>query len=527
MFGLELIVAIGIAVLLGNLVARRFGAAVPVVLVVAGLALSLIPPLRGIGLPSEVVLILFLPPLLYWESLTTSAREIRRFLRGITLTGTLLVAFTAAVVAVVGRLCGLSWGAAWLIGAAVAPTDATAVAALGKSLSRGNLTTLRGESLINDGTALVVFALAVEAASGPADLSAWRLTGMFLLSFGGGIVVGLAVGWLIFQLRKLVSDPLLSNVIQILTPFTVYLAAEAIHASGVLAVVTSGLLMAREAPRVISAQARQQATSFWTMSTFLLNGALFVLIGMELPIAVGALTGPEILLGMFLTAVIYAAILLARFVFLNVTVGLIRAIDRRPQQRTLRGTFRGRIVSTVAGFRGGVSLAVALAVPATLPNGGGFPARDMIIFVTAGVVVTSLVLQGIALPHVIKWAHLPADTAPDEELELARRTMSREAMEALPEIARQAGINPDVVDAVEREFRDRLATWTTTYEHHSDQISSRARQYNALRLGLLAHKRETAVRLRDEAVIDDTVLRRIQAQLDVEEIRLRGPAEVE
>jgi CPA1 family monovalent cation:H+ antiporter len=528
MFGLELLVALGLAVLLGTLLAHRFGIAVPVVLLAAGLLLSLFPAFRGVGLPPEVVLLLFLPALLFWESLTTSLREIRRFLRGIILTGTLLVVVTAAAVAAVGHALGLSWGTAWLIGAAVAPTDATAVSALGRALPRRHMTTLRAESLINDGTALVLYGLALGFVTGEADIGPGHVLGLFVRSFAGGVAVGLAAGWLIFQARRRIRDPLLGNVATVLTPFVTYLLAEEIHASGVLAVVTCGLFMARVTPLAISAQTRQQATSFWSLTTFLLNGGLFVLVGMQLPAAVRGLSSGELGTAVLVTAAVYVTILLSRLGFLTVTIYAIRALDRRPQQRLLRTTARGRVVSMTAGFRGAVSLAVALAVPTTLPGGTDFPARDMIVFVTAGVVVASLVLQGLALPRVIRWARLPEDTSVGDELRVAGRTATQEALQQLPRLADTLGIDPDVLDEVRAQYEQHLAESFAEDEDGDRANSARRRdQHLGLRLAVIASKRKTVVRLRDEHVIDDTVLRRIQSQLDLEEVRLSGQPDLE
>ncbi|MFC9839607.1 Na+/H+ antiporter [Rhodococcus sp. NPDC127530] len=398
-------------------------------------------------------------------------------------------------------------------------------------MPRRHLTTLRAESLINDGTALVLYGLALGFVTGEADISPVHVLGLFTLSFAGGIAVGLVAGWLIFQARRRIRDPLLGNVVTLLTPFVTYLLAEEIHASGVLAVVTCGLLMARVAPLAISAQTRQQATPFWTLTTFLLNGALFVLVGMQLPAAVSGLSSAALGTAVLVTAAVYATVLLARLGFLTVTIYTIRALDRRPQQRLLRTTARGRVVSMTAGFRGAVSLAVALAVPATLPGGAGFPARDMIVFVTAGVVVASLVVQGLALPRVIRWARLPEDTSVGDELRLAQRTATQEALERLPQIADALGVDTDIADEVRIEYDEHLAHSLDEDEDEEDVLRTapvhRRRQHQALSLALIAQKRQTIVRLRDEGVIDDTVLRTIQSHLDIEEIRLAGPPEVD
>lgn len=528
MLALQLIVAIGTAVVVANLAARRAGVAVPVVLVALGLLLSLVPAFDHVGLEPEVVLLLFLPPLLYWESLTTSSREIRRFIRGITLTGILLVVVTAAAVAVVAHLLGLSWTTSWLIGAALAPTDATAVSALGTGLGRRSLTILRAESLINDGTTLVVFALALEASQHHHPFTVGHTAALAARSFGGGIVVGLAVGWLAIQIRRRIDDHTIANVVAVLSPFAAYLLAEEVHASGVVAVVLCGLLSAHLAPTRVTAAARTQQTPFWTLTTFGLNGALFVLVGLELPDALGALPGSDIVKGIAVTAAVHAGLLATRLLFLLVSAGVIRALDRRPRQRELRTTNRARVVNTVAGFRGAVSLAVALAVPATITTSGG-RSRDMVVFVTAGVVTTSLVLQGLLLPRVIRWARLPEDRSEADELALAWNTAGRETYEALPRMAAELHIGDDVLQWLRRDYADHLTAWSAGNEHGEDDqdeastAATRLEQYRTLRLAALEHQRHAVVRLRNEGTIDDTVLRRVQDRLDAEEVRFRAP----
>lgn len=524
MLGLELVVALCAAVLAGSVLARRFSLPTPAVLVASGLLLSAVPAFHGVGLPPEMVLLLFLPALLYWESLTTSLREIRRFLRGVLLTGTVLVVLTAAAVAAVAHALGLDWGTAWIIGAAVAPTDATAVSSVGGALPRRQTTVLRAESLINDGTALVVYATAVGVVTGVARIDAWSLTSVFAVSFGGGVAVGLAVGWVMFEVRRRIAEALFANVASVLTPFVAYLIAEMVHASGVLAVVTCGLYVSQVAPRTIAASVRQQGAAFWTLSTFLLNGGLFVLVGLHLPASVRELTSVTLGRAVLVTGAVYATTLAVRIVFLIVTAYTIRALDRRPQQRLLRASNRSRVVSTVAGLRGAVSLAVALSVPEVLPGGGAFPDRDLIVFVVAGIVVNSLVIQGLALPWVIGWARFPSDHSVRDELRLAQHTATEEALQALPELARDQGTSPEVVERLRREYAEHLTAARADQAGHDDHPALlRARQYTQLRLALIAHKRGTVIRLRDERRIDDTVLRQIQARLDTEELRLLPP----
>lgn len=517
----EIVVAVCLAIIVGSVIARRIGLAAPVVLVALGSLLTVVPALRGVGLPPETVLLLFLPALLYWESLTTSLREIRRFIRGVLLSGTVLVVVTAAAVAAVLHALGVAWGPAWIIGAALAPTDATAVAALGHRLPRSNRIVLQAESLINDGTALVVYGLAVAFATGAEPVTAGGALRLFAVSFGGGVLVGLAMGWPFYRARRYLTDPLLGNSLSLLTPFVAYLLAESIHASGVVAVVVAGLFMSQVAPLAVAAQVRVQGAAFWSVLTFLLNGALFVLVGVQLPSTVRELSTDTLGHAVLLVLAAYLTMLATRLAFLNVSMVIIRALDRRPYQRTLRGTARGRVVSMVAGFRGAISLAVALSVPQALPGGAGFPARDLIVFVTGTVVVLSLVVQGFALPRVIGWARLPADTSADDEYLLAKERATRDALDALPGLAERFEAPADVVGRLRAEYDGHLAAITAD----DDGVAlGRAQQYRELSLALIARKRATVVALRDDRTIDDTVLRRLQAGLDAEEVRFAPPA---
>ena len=521
LLGLELVVTLGAVVLVCGLAARRFRVAPPVLLLATGALLGFATGLRRVHLPPEVVLLLFLPALLYWESLTTSLREIRSNLRPNILLSTGLVIATAAAVAAVAHALGLGWGPAWVLGAAVAPTDATAVGVLARMLPRSTLTVMRAESLVNDGTALVIYALAVGITRGQEHFGVLHVTALFLLAYVGGAAAGAVTAWLAVQVRRRVDDPLLGNVAIILTPFTAFLLAEAIHASGVLAVVVCGLIISQAGPRVGRADTRQQTQAFWSLATFLLNGALFVLVGLELQAAVHGLTSDALTHGLIAVLAVSATVIGARFVWLFTTPYLIRALDRRPQQRLRRVGARARVVSAMAGFRGAVSLAAALAVPETVVSGAPFPGRDVIIFVTAGVIVVTLVVQGLLLPVAVRWARLPLDTSVQTERHFAEILATEEALDAIPQLATGLGTDPEVSGRLRREYSKHLRLLRANDAGADDEPALRYdQQYTALRLAVLAHKRDTVLRLRDERRSDDIVLRQIQARLDIEEVRL-------
>ena len=524
MLGLELVVVLAVALIACSVLARRLRIAPAVLLLVTGILLGLLPALHEVRLPPEVVLLLFLPALLFWESLTTSLQGIRRDLRGIILTSTVLVVLTAAAVAAVAHAFGVPWGVAWVLGAALAPTDATAVAAFARSMPRRNVTILKAESLINDGTALVIYGIAVGVTVGEQEVTALGITGEFLLSYLGGAAAGAVIAAAgLFVLRRL-DDPILKNVALILIPFGSYLLAELVHASGVLAVVVAGLITTQVGPRVSSATSRRQSESFWSLATFILNGSLFVLVGLEVSTAVRSLPPAEIGIALVMAVVVWLVILAVRYAFLFGAVALIRLLDRRPSQRARRMGYRTRIVGGMAGFRGAVSLAAALAVPTTLSSGDAFPDRNLIIFVTAGVIVLTLVVQGVLLPPLVRWARFPADSGPEDERRLAETVASEEALAAIPEVAEELDVDADIRERVTREVEEHLAVLRAEPGDSDDDGVTLAHsdQYRAIRLALIARKRVAVLALRDEQRIDDTVLRRVQALLDVEEVRLRG-----
>ncbi|MGK5741685.1 Na+/H+ antiporter [Micromonospora sp. URMC 103] len=524
LLGLELVVLVGLALLVSSVLARRLRVPPPVLLLGSGVLLGFAPALREAHLPPQIVLLLFLPALLFWESLTTSLREIRSNLRVIVLLSTLLVVATAAAVAAVAHALGLPWGPAWVLGAAVAPTDATAVGVLARALPRRTVTVLRAESLVNDGTALVIYGLAVGITVGEERLTTPHVSWLVVLAYGGGALVGLAIGWLLLQVRRRTHDPLQDNLVSLLFPFTAFLVAERIHASGVLAVVVTGLWLSQAGPREVRADTRQQGTAFWTLSTFVLNGALFVLIGLEVQSAVRGLTSVDVTRGLLAVGAVSATVIGVRFAWHFTTPYVIRLVDRRPQQRLRRVGARARVVSGIAGFRGAVSLAAALAVPQTLRSGAPFPDRDTIVFVTAGVIVVTLVTQGLLLPAVVRWARLPRDTAAERELHLAETVATEEALDALPRLAADLGTDPDVVERLSREYRKRLRVLRASRGETDDEVVLRYdEQYNALRRAVLAYKRAAVVRLRDERHIDDSVLRQVQYRIDLEEVRLARP----
>lgn len=597
MEGLEVTVLLGLTILVGTLIAPRVRLALPLVLVIFGLLLGFVPPLREVQLPPETVLLLFLPVMLFWESLTTSLRSIRRDFRYILPMSTVLVVASAFAVAGIGVLFGMPWEIALILGAAVAPPDATAVAALGRLLPRRMFMKLKAESLTNDGTALVLYAIAVSLALG-GQITPLSVTLDVLISYVGGIAAGVVIAALGYLLLRRTSSTIVINVALLLIPFTAFLAAELVHASGVLAVVVAGLIVAYVSPRVTTASSRRQADAAWPFGVFLLNGALFVLIGLEVQYVAHEISAAAIGRLVLITLAVWATLLVVRYLFQLLNVPFQRNGPRpAPGSRA-----RARAVSTVAGMRGAVSLAIALSVPTTITEGGAINGRDEIVFVTAGVILLSLLVQGPLLPAIVRWARFPVDHAEDEEYELAERAISGAALAALDDLAAEHGVGQEVLDRVrsegyqllefanarslareqalvdaEAEALDEMlgepdplgesdplgagvvgtagtdagagarreqaslgGTEQLAREDATDgtilQIIAtsadvdlaqrspliRHEEHTRLKLALIDRKREVLLGLRGAGTVDDIVVRRISARLDLEQVRLQG-----
>ncbi|RLV48239.1 Na+/H+ antiporter [Nocardioides mangrovicus] len=518
MLGLEIVVVLGVALVMAGALARRYPIAPAIVLVVLGVLVGFVPHLRAAQLPPEVVLLLFLPALLYWESLTTSLREIRNNLRVVVLTSTALVVATAAAVAVAAHWLGLEWGPAWVLGAALAPTDATAVGVLARDLPRRTVTVLRAESLVNDGTALVLYGLAVGVTVGEEQLTGWHVSWLLVLAYGGGVLSGALVGLLSWQLRRRMDDPMLESIAMLVTPFAAFLLADAVDASGVLAVVVCGLFMSQVTPRITSAVTRQIVLPFWALSTTVLSSALFVLVGLSAQSAVRGLSSASAMRALADVLVVTAVVVAVRWVWLYTTPYLIRLVDRRPAQRLRRVPARQRTVNAIAGFRGAVSLAAVLAVPHTLDSGLPFPDRDLMVVVACGVIVLTL-LQALLLPAVVRFARLPVDTSVDDEVQLAEEYMLQTAADVLDSTAAELGSGERVVARVRYELDKQRTLLAATVGMPDDPVLEHHSQYATLSLALIGRRREALLELRDEQRIDDIVLRRVQARLDNEEVR--------
>ena len=528
MFGLVLIVALVSAVIVGTVIGRRYSVGPPVLLIVFGALLGLIPDFGDVHINGQIVLLLFLPAILYWEGLNTSFREIRANLRIIIFLSVALVIATAVAVSWTARALGMESHAAAVLGAVLSPTDAAAVAGLAKRLPRRSLTVLKAESVINDGTALVLFAVTLHVAIGEAAISRADLVVLFVGSYLGGIAAGLVVGGLVILMRKRIDAPQEEGALSLLTPFAAFLLAQAMDCSGVVAVMVSALVLAYAGPVVIRARSRLQAFGFWDIATFLLNGSLWVFVGVQIP---GALHGIAHVDGglrhaAYLALAVTAVVIASRIFWGEITTMLIRLIDRRAAQRARRVSLRQRFVTAWAGFRGAVSLAAALAVPTTTLSGAPFPDRSLLIFIVVFVILVTVLVQGTTLPAVVRWARMPDDVAHAEELQLARTRGVQAALEALPAVADEVGLSDELRRRLQKEYEEKAALVRATEDGETNSHVVKGKdKVRRVRVGVLEHKRREITLLRNQNLIDDIVLRELQNEMDLEEVQLLDPAD--
>jgi monovalent cation/hydrogen antiporter len=506
--------------------ARRLQTPYPIILVIAGIALSLAPGIPRVNLDPDLVFFVFLPPLLYAGAWTTSWRDFSYNLVSILSLAVALVAFTVLGVAFTAKwlFAGFNWPLGIVLGAVVAPTDAIAATSIAKRLGlpRRIVDVLEGESLINDATGL----LALEFGIGMVLYGQTPGVGEAVLRLcwlaAGGIGIGLLLGRLVewFELR--IDDAPIEITISLLVPYAAYLAGQSVRASGVLAVVASGLYLSRQSTRFFSPRVRIEAYAVWNALGFVLNGLVFVLIGLQLPYVLAGIRGQYGLRALLLYGALFSAVVIllrllwvfpgARFAYF-IRRRLLGQPEQTPGPRPL-------FVVGWTGMRGVVALAAALSLPRMLSDGSPFPRRNLIIFLTFCVIVVTLVGQGLSLPALIRALGLAGDHEARCELAEAQRIILREALRHVEEARakddpRWAGLYDDLA----QHYRERLEALDQSADGNGPEAH---RKYTALLRELFQVERETAIRLRNEGRISDDVLRQIEHDLDLREARLMG-----
>jgi monovalent cation/hydrogen antiporter len=517
-FGLLLAIA-GLAV-----VARVVGVPYPITLVLGGAVIGFLPGVPTVELDPDIVLLIFLPPLLYGAAFFSSVRELRQNVKAIATLAIPLVFVTMAAVAVVAHeVVGLGWSESFVLGAIVSPTDAVAPTEIMRRVGapRRLVAIVEGENLTNDWTALVLYRFAV-AAVVSGSFTLWKAGLEFIASGVGGLIVGLAAGWLIRQVRSRIDDPPTEITISILSGYVGYLPAEELGFSGVIAAVTTGLYMAWYTPQLTTAVMRLQGVAVWEILTFLLNAVLFLLVGLQLPGILDALsgraTGELVLWG----ALVSAVVVLVRLAWVFTLPYVSRLIDRRESRRRRRLGAPQRFVVGWAGMRGSVSLAAALAIPLETDAGAPFPGRDLIIFLAFAVILVTLVGQGLTLSPLIEWFGVHDDGEETHEDTLARRRVAEAALARLEELGEPEWISPESVGRARQLFDYRQRRFGALEDGDGDNYEERAEAWRRLMYDLYDAQREALLELRNTGAISDEVRRRVERDIDLEETRIEN-----
>jgi CPA1 family monovalent cation:H+ antiporter len=493
----------------------------PALLVLGGLALALTPGLPRVELDPETVFFVFIPPLLYRAALLTSWRDFRSHLRAILTMAVLMLLGTVAAVAAVAHslTTEFTWASAFVLGAIISPPDAVAAVAVMRRLGvpRSVVTILEGEGLVNDAVALVAYRMAMTAVvTGGFTVAQGAM--WFVTAAAGGIAIGFAVAGLVVLIRKKVGrSPLVENTISILTPFAAFIPADRLNVSGVLSVVTVGLTLGRIGPRIVSPETRLQATAMWEMITFLLEGLIFILIGLYLPTSMEALAHHSLKQLLGYSAVISAVVVFVRLIGVFPAAYGLRFMARVAGARWPYPNWKNVAFTGWAGMRGGDSLVIALSLPLMTSLGAPFPARDLIIFLTFAVILVTLVLQGFTFGGAVRLLGLKDDGLEHEEEAHARRKSIEAGLAHLEELAKRPEAPADHI----QDLRDRHARRL----HHLmvkdapvlfPEKRGQMKAYRELRLEMLTAERRALIQLRDDGKISDGVMQVIQRDLDLE-----------
>jgi CPA1 family monovalent cation:H+ antiporter len=480
----------------------------PILLVLGGLGLGFIPGIPEVQMPPEVVLVGVLPPLLYAAAFFTGVRDLQRKIKQISLLAVGLVLATMIGVALVAHaVTDLSWPACFVLGAVVSPTDPIAATAIARRLGipRGIVTVVEGESLLNDATALVLYASAVTAVVA-GTFSFFEASLAFVASVLGGVLIGLAVGWVVALVRGRLDNIPAEITIALLTGYLAYIPAQALHVSGVLAAVTVGIYMGWRAPELSTPQMRLEGRAVFTTLVFVLNALLFTLVGLQLRPIVEDLTGQSAWELVGEAVAVTATVMLVR-------IGWVFLVGH--------GNPRHWAVVSWMGMRGAVSLAAALALPLETDAGLPFPGRDLIIFLAFCVILGTLVVQGLSLPWLIERLGLEDDGIEMKEDTKARILAAEAAIQRLDELVEEEWVREDTAERMRGLYTFRRSRFAARFDGNDDDgIEQRSMDYQRLRRELLEAERAEIVSLRRQGRISDDVMRRVERDLDLEDQRL-------
>jgi monovalent cation/hydrogen antiporter len=508
-----------------GLLALKLKVPYPIVLVVGGLALSFVPGIPRITLNPDVIFFVVLPPLLYYAAWLTSWREFSYNLVSIFFLAFGLVGFTVLAVSEAGQyfLPSFDWRMGLILGAVVGPTDAIAATSIARriGLPKRAIDILEGESLVNDASALLAleFGLAMLMRGETPTFTAGLLRLVYLTT--AGILVGLVIAEIVHQIEHRIEDAPIEIALSILTPYVAYLAADAIRASGVLAVVACGLYLSRKSSHIFSANVRLQAWAVWDSLVFILNGLVFVLIGLQLPYVLAAIHGYSLSTLVGYGAVFSALIILLRLIWIYPGAYFSNLIRRRILgQNEPLPSLKQIFVVGWTGMRGVISLAAAIALPHTI-GGAPFAQRNIIIFLAFSAILVTLVLQGLTLPAMVRALGLAGSQSHHPEEKEARRAILQAALDHLNEA--RGKDNPEIAEVyadLERHYRHRLAVLVEDGSAGDGANPRFYRRFIELSRELLRVERHTAVRLRNQRLISDELLRELEREFDLGEERL-------
>jgi CPA1 family monovalent cation:H+ antiporter len=522
----QLLIVLGVAAvtLVGVAVLRRAGVPAPVVLVVAGLIIGFLPFVPDVSLEPDVVLLGLLPLLVYDAAVTSSPTAFLRDAGPIGVLAVLLVIATAFAVAAVAHWLGhLSWPISFVLGTAVGPTDAAAATSIATRLGlpRRLVTILEGEALFNDATALVLYAAAVTAAT-TGYFSVLHTAGAIVYSTLAGAAIGLAVGVVGRWLRNRIDDPPIEIAGSLLLAYVAYLPAEAVHASGVLAAVTAGLYLGWHSSSAFSARSRLQSAAFWETLVFLINAALFVLVGLEFHTFTTEARGPLGRLAVTGVAVV-STVILVRLLWMWTSGWLIRPGRDSSGLATRRG-WRERLILGWSGMRGAITLAALLAVPRLTKAGRPLAGRDDIIYLGFAVIIVTLVGQGMTLPSLVRRLGLREHPSVADAERQGRLELTRAALDYIGRACDTGNLPDELTDGLRAQYLARLHRLETATETEGleDEVVATAGAELRLRRDLVTFQRRTLSDLRQQGRVGITTLRTIEHDLDLEEARLRS-----
>ncbi len=522
---IEIIIGLVFVATVVSALAQRVGISYPIALMLGGLLLSLIPSIPTIQLDPNVIFLVFIPPLVYLPASQVRLIDIQKSWFPILMLSVGLVLVTLFAVAAVTHYAipGYGWSASFLLAAIIAPTDMIAVLAVTRRspLPRAVERVLDGESLFNDVVAFVAYKISLLAVLTNAYFPLATFV-EFIWDLVAGIAAGLAVGYLSIWVRHRVQDPAVSSAASLLTSFAAYLGGEALGASGVLATVTAGLCVGRELSRILQPEARQGSFSFWGGVNFMLEGLAFVLIGLELRPTLQQLSQRSYSELIGDATVVIATVVLVRLVWVAAIFSLRHAVLALFQKDNRQSNWRHAAIVAWAGPRGVESLAAAIGIPLLIKDGTtGFPQREMTIFLSFSVIVFTLLVQGGTLSWLIRWLNLPPDHTESQEENLARLAASQAALDVLSNANSVSEEMVDQIQQLRRYYEHRVQFYLSTQAEmdHPLEVTS-FKSSNDFLLTILHAKREAVLKLRDQGLISNSVLRHVERSFDYEQMRL-------